>query len=138
VRRSRSVRHLLHGRHREHGDAHTPFGRRRGTGAGIWPLLVGPNIAKEYLMRGVAIDAREAEHGSWRRVFAASELLEQTMTCARNAARPPAGVRWTKLAVNKMILNQLNLNLEFGLASEIMAAHGARSLTELERRTKSS
>jgi enoyl-CoA hydratase/carnithine racemase len=122
------------------GDAHTPFGLPAGDGGQVmWPLLVGPNIAKEYLMRGVAIDAREAERiGLVNRVFPAAELLEQTLTCAREiAARPPAAVRWTKLAVNKMILNQLNLNLEFGLASEIMAAHGVRSLAELKQRPKS-
>ena len=49
------------------------------------------------------------------------------MTCAREiAARPPAGVRWTKLAVNKMILDQLNLTLDFGLATEMLAAQGAQ------------
>lgn len=121
------------------GDVHTKFGLPAGDGGQvIWPLLVGPNIAKEYLMRGVAIDAREAERiGLVNRVFARSELLEQAMTCAREiAARPLAGVRWTKLAVNKMVLHQLNLTLDFGLASEALAAQGAKSLTELAGRLK--
>ena len=121
------------------GDVHTQFGLPAGDGGQvIWPLLVGPNIAKEYLMRGTAIDAREAERiGLVNRVFPRSELLEQTLICAREiAARPPAGVRWTKLAVNKMILNQLNLTLDFGLASEMLAAQGAKSLSELGRRSK--
>ncbi len=123
------------------GDVHTQFGLPAGDGGQvIWPLLVGPNIAKEYLMRGISIDAREAERiGLVNRVFARSELLEQTMTCAREIAeRPPAAVRWTKLAVNKMILDQLNLTLDFGLASEVLAAQGATSLTELGRRSKNS
>jgi len=121
------------------GDVHTPYGLPAGDGGQvIWPLLVGPNIAKEYLMRGTAIDAREAERiGLVNRVFPKAELLEQTLVCAREiAARPPAGVRWTKLAVNKLILDQLNLTLDFGLASEVMAAHGAKSLIELARRAK--
>ncbi|HEY8156833.1 MAG TPA: enoyl-CoA hydratase/isomerase family protein [Myxococcota bacterium] len=123
------------------GDVHTQFGLPAGDGGQvIWPLLVGPNIAKEYLMRGIPIEAREAERiGLVNRVFGESELIEQTMTCAREiAARPPDGVRWTKLAVNKMILNQINLNLDFGLATEVLAAQGARSLTELGRRSKTS
>jgi len=123
------------------GDVHTQFGLPAGDGGQvIWPLLVGPNLAKEYLMRGVAIDAREAERiGLVNRVFPASELLEQTLSCAREiAARPPAGVRWTKLAVNKMILNQINLTLDFGLASEFLAAQGARSLGDLKRRSETS
>ena len=71
------------------GDVHTQFGLPAGDGGQvIWPLLVGPNIAKEYLMRGIAIDAREAERiGLVNRVFPASELLEQTLTCAREIAR---------------------------------------------------
>ena len=91
-------------------------------------------------MRGTAIDAREAERiGLVNRVFPKAKLLEETLACARDiAARPPAGVRWTKLAVNKMLISQLNLNLEFGLAAELLAAHGARSLGEIKRRSEGS
>lgn len=123
------------------GDVHTRWGLPAGDGGQVmWPLLVGPNLAKEYLMRGTPIDAREAERiGLVNRVFPAAELMEQTLACARDiAARPPAGVRWTKLAVNKMIVNQLNLNLEFGLAAEYLAAQGARSLTEVKERADES
>jgi enoyl-CoA hydratase len=123
------------------GDVHTQWGLPAGDGGQVmWPLLVGPNIAKEHLMRGTAIDAPEAERiGLVNRVFSASELMNETMACARDiAARPSAGVRWTKLAVNKMIVNQLNLNLEFGLAAEYLAARGATSLTDLKRRTEGS
>jgi enoyl-CoA hydratase len=123
------------------GDAHTQYGLPAGDGGQVmWPLLVGPNIAKEYLMRGTAIEAREAERiGLVNRVFAQAELLEQTLACARDiAARPPTGVRWTKLAVNKMVVNQLNLNLDFGLASEFLAAAGARTLSEVKQRSEGS
>ncbi len=118
------------------GDVHTPWGLPAGDGGQVmWPLLVGPNIAKEYLMRGSVIDAREAERIRLvNRVFAASDLMDEAMACARDiAARPLAGVRWTKLAVNKMIVNQLNLNLDFGLAAEYLAADGAANLSEMKR-----
>jgi enoyl-CoA hydratase/carnithine racemase len=123
------------------GDVHTRWGLPAGDGGQvIWPLLVGPNIAKEHLMRGSAIDAQEAERiGLVNRVFPAAELMEQSMACARDiAARPPMGVRWTKLAVNKMVLEQLNLTLEFGLATEFLAAQGARSLDDVKRRSEKS
>lgn len=123
------------------GDVHTQWGLPAGDGGQvIWPLLVGPNIAKEHLMRGTGIDAAEAERiGLVNRVFPSSELLEQTLACARDiAARPPMGVRWTKLAVNKMVVSQLNLNLEFGLAAELLAAHGAKSLADVKRRSEGS
>jgi enoyl-CoA hydratase len=121
------------------GDVHTQWGLPAGDGGQvIWPLLVGPNIAKEILMRGTVIDAREAERiGLVNRVFPRSELLEQTMACAREiAARPQAGVRWTKLAINKLLVNQLNLTLEFGLLAELLVGQGAGSLADVKRRSE--
>jgi enoyl-CoA hydratase/carnithine racemase len=123
------------------GDVHTQWGLPAGDGGQvIWPLLVGPNLAKEHLMRGTAIDAGEAERiGLVNRVFPAAALMEETFACARDiAARPKAGVRWTKLAVNKMLVAQLNLNLEFGLATEFLAGHGAKSLADVKRRSEGS
>jgi enoyl-CoA hydratase len=123
------------------GDVHTPWGLPAGDGGQVmWPLLVGPNIAKEHLMRGTPIDAREAERiGLVNRIFPASELMEQALACARDiAARPAAGVRWTKLAVNKMVVSQLNLNLELGLAAEYLAARGASSLEDVKQRADES
>lgn len=111
------------------GDSHTQVGLPAGDGGQvIWPLLVGPNVAKEYLMRGIPIEAREAERiGLVNRVFPDDELMEQAMVCARDiAARSPESVRLTKLAVNKMILQQINLNLDLGLASEMLAAQGLK------------
>jgi enoyl-CoA hydratase/carnithine racemase len=123
------------------GDVHTQWGLPAGDGGQvIWPLLVGPNLAKEILMRGTAIDAREAERiGLVNRVFPQAELLEQTLACARDiAARPPTGVRWTKLAVNKVLVNQLNLNLELGLMAEFLVGLGSSSLADVKRRQEGS
>ena len=33
-----------------------------------------------------------------------------------------AGVRWTKLAINKMLVDQMNLTLDFGLAADLILA----------------
>jgi enoyl-CoA hydratase/carnithine racemase len=123
------------------GDVHTQWGLPAGDGGQvIWPLLVGLNRAKEILMRGSVIDAREAERiGLVNRVFPHAELLEQTLACAREiASRPPTGVRWTKLAVNKMLVNQLNLNLEVGLMAEFLVGKGATSLSDVKRRAEES
>lgn len=123
------------------GDVHTVWGLPAGDGGQVmWPLLVGPNLAKEFLMRGSVLDAHEAERIRLvNRVFPRSELLEQTLACAREIAeRPPTGVRWTKLAVNKMVLNQLNLNLDFGLATEFLTAQGAKTLDDVKSRAEGS
>lgn len=123
------------------GDVHTQWGLPAGDGGQvIWPLLVGPNRAKEILMRGTSIDAPEAERiGLVNRVFPAADLFDEAMAFARDvASRPMAGVRWTKLAINKMVVDQLNLTLDFGLAAEHLAAHGAGSLQEVKRRAEES
>jgi enoyl-CoA hydratase/carnithine racemase len=123
------------------GDVHTQWGLPAGDGGQVaWPLLIGPNRAKEILMRGTVIEAREAERiGLVNAVFPRAELLERTMECAREiAARPQAAVRWTKLAVNKMVLNQMNLNLEFGLLAEFFVGRGATNLSDVKRREEGS
>jgi hypothetical protein len=37
-----------------------------------------------------------------------------------------------------MVVDQLNLNLEFGLAAEYLAAEGAKSLTDIKRQADES
>ena len=54
------------------------------------------------------------------------------------AARPPTGVRWTKLAINKVLVNQLNLNLELGLMAEFLVGYGSSSLADVKRRQEGS
>ncbi len=122
------------------GDTHVQFGLTAGDGGQvIWPLLVGPNIAKEYLMRGVPISAQEALRiGLVNRVLPADELMDHAMECAREiASRPRGAVRWTKMAVNKMILNQLNLTLDFGLATELLCGQEPDTRAQMESRKKS-
>lgn len=121
------------------GDTHVQFGLTAGDGGQvIWPLLIGPNLAKEYLMRGVPIPAQEAERiGLVNRVFPADELMKQTLDCAREIARLPRGsVRWTKAAVNKMLVNQMNLNLDFGLATELLCSQEPETRAQSEARRK--
>ena len=108
------------------GDAHVNVGLNAGDGAQvIWPLLIGPNRAKEYLMAGELITAQEADRvGLVNRVFPAGEVLERALEYARKLARgAPAAIRWTKLGINKVLHQHLNLSLEFGLAAEAMCGH---------------
>lgn len=123
------------------GDVHTQWGLPAGDGGQVvWPLLIGLNRAKELLMRGTVLDASEAWRiGLVNKVFPRDALLEETMACARDiAARPPTSVRWTKLAINKMLVHQMNLNLEFGLLSEFMVGQGSNSLGDVKRREEAS
>jgi enoyl-CoA hydratase len=105
------------------GDTHPAVGLTAGDGGqAIWPLLVGPHRAKEYLMAGELIPAAEADRiGLVNHVVPAAEVMPRALAYARKLADgAQCAIRWTKLAVNKMILQQLNLTLEFGLATEFM------------------
>jgi enoyl-CoA hydratase len=105
------------------GDTHPAVGLTAGDGGqAIWPLLVGPHRAKEYLMAGELIPASEADRiGLVNHVVPAAELMPRALAYARKLADGAAcAIRWSKLAINKLILQQLNLTLELGLATEFM------------------
>jgi enoyl-CoA hydratase/carnithine racemase len=106
------------------GDTHPAVALVAGDGGqAIWPLLVGPHRAKEYLMAGELISAAEAERiGLVNHVVPAAEVMPRALAYARKLADgAQCAIRWTKLAVNKLILQQLNLTLEVGLATELMS-----------------
>ena len=73
-------------------------------------------------MAGELIPASEADRiGLVNHVVPAAELMPRALAYARKLADgAQLAIRWTKLAVNKLILQQLNLTLELGLATEFM------------------
>jgi enoyl-CoA hydratase len=88
------------------GDPHVRVGLVAGDGGtGIWPLLVGPMLAKRYLLTGDRLDAAEAlQLGLASHVVPADRLHAEAMEfCHRLAARPPLAVRYTKAAVNAWV-----------------------------------
>lgn len=106
------------------GDTHVKTGLVAGDGgAVIWPLLVGPHRAKEYLMTGRLIDATTADRiGLVNRVVPPEQLLEEAMAVARELAHGPGlAIRWTKMAVNRVLLQNMNLALEMGMATQAMS-----------------
>lgn len=105
------------------GDSHVKVGLVAGDGgAVVWPLLVGPTRAKEFLMRGKLVDGREAHQlGLVNHVVAADAVMDTAMDLARELnGLPPLAVRWTKRSVNKWIKHQLNLILDASIAYEML------------------
>jgi enoyl-CoA hydratase len=105
------------------GDTHPAVGLTAGDGGQcIWPLLVGPHRAKEYLMAGELMPASEADRiGLVNHVVPAAELMPRAMAYARKLADgAQCAIRWSKLAINKHVLQSINLTLELGLATEFM------------------
>lgn len=105
------------------GDTHVRVGLVTGDGGSVmWPLLVGPQRAKEYLMRGKLLNGKKAEEiGLVNYAFPKEEVLGEALKIAREIAGQPIwAVRWSKAAVNKQLKAQVNLIGELSIAYESM------------------
>jgi len=122
------------------GDPHVRVGLVAGDGgAVIWPLAVGPARAKQYLLTGDPLPAAEAERlGLVNRVVPAADLDREAMAfAARLAAGAPLAVRYTKLAVNKLVKDALNVAFDASTALELVtfgSADHAEALAALRER----
>lgn len=124
------------------GDSHVKVGLVAGDGgAVVWPLLVGPARAKEFLMRGKLMSGTEAHAlGLVNHVVPTEQVMETAMSMARELnALPPLAVRWTKLSVNKWLKHQLNLILDASIAYEMLSInskdHHEAAKAFIEKRT---
>jgi enoyl-CoA hydratase len=102
-------------------DPHVRVGLVAGDGGAlVWPLLVGPARAKEFLMRASRIDSERAERiGLVNYVVEDAEVVTQAhgiaVELSRGAREAIAG---TKLAVNAGLLAQVDQGIGQSLALE--------------------
>lgn len=87
-------------------DPHVNVGLVAGDGGVfIWPLILGPVRAREFLMLGKSLSGEQAE--KWGLVNYAvdeDELDKTTMELAEKLANgPQLAIRWTKMAINQML-----------------------------------
>jgi enoyl-CoA hydratase len=104
-------------------DTHVALGAVAGDGgAVIWPLLIGPNRAKEFLMLGDSINGADAARiGLVNYAVPAEQVLPKARELAQRLADGPTwAIRWSKLAVNKWLKQQANLIMDAGLAYEAL------------------
>ena len=104
-------------------DTHVKVGVVAGDGgAVIWPLLIGPHRAKEFLMRGNFINGAEAGRiGMVNYAVPPEQVMAKARELAQELADGPTwAIRWSKLAVNKWLKEQANLIMDAGLAYEMM------------------
>ena len=109
-------------------------------GTVIWPLLVGINKAKEFLMRGTLLSGKEAERiGLVNHVAPRAEVLAKARAIALELANGPTwAIRWTKLSINQILKERVNLMLEASMALEQVtfatADHKEATLSFQEKR----
>ena len=104
-------------------DTHVALGAVAGDGgAVIWPLLIGPNRAKEYLMLGDSMTGADAARiGLVNYAVPNEQVLPKAREFAQRLADGPTwAIRWSKLAVNKWLKQQANLIMDTGLAYEAL------------------
>jgi enoyl-CoA hydratase len=109
-------------------DTHVKVGSPCGDGgAVIWPLLIGFSKAKEYLMRGTIMTGVEAERiGLVNYSVPKEEVLGKALEIARELAEGPAlAIRWTKLSVNKVLKERMNLVFDASYALGLLSTHTA-------------
>jgi enoyl-CoA hydratase len=105
------------------GDTHVKVGLVAGDGGPvIWPLVVGANRAKDYLMRGkVVLGAEAAREGIVGYAVPREQVLQEAMKIARELnALPPLAVRWTKVATNLTIKRQFDAVMDAAIAYEAL------------------
>lgn len=103
------------------GDTHVRVGMVAGDGGCvIWPLLIGVQKAKEYLMRGKLFSGAEAAQMNLVNYAEPREqVLDKAMEIARELVElPRQAVSWTKQSCNKVVKQQMNLILDTSIAYE--------------------
>jgi enoyl-CoA hydratase len=124
------------------GDPHVRVGIVAGDGGtAIWPLAVGPALAKQYLLTGDPVTAADAERmGLVNRALPDEEVHAAALAFAKRlAAGAPLAVRFTKLAVNKLIKDALNVSFDTATALEIVTFQSedhAEALAALREKRK--
>ena len=104
-------------------DPHVRVGIVAGDGGtAIWPLVLGPARAKQFLLTGDPVTAAEAlAMGLVNRVVAPAALEAEALAfAARLAEGAPLAVRYTKQAVNKLVKDALNTAFDTATALEIV------------------
>jgi enoyl-CoA hydratase/carnithine racemase len=106
------------------GDTHVRVGLVAGDGgAVIWPLLIGVNRAKDFIMRGKVVRGKEAtEIGITNYCAPAEQVMAEALKIAEDInSVPPLAARWTKISANLILKQQFALVMDACIAYECMS-----------------
>jgi len=123
-------------------DTHVNVGLVAGDGGAVlWPLLLPFGQAKYHLLTGDRITGADAARmGMIHKAVPADELFAEAEGIARRLADGATlALKWTKMAVNQVLRERMNLVLEIGLAMEgatfVSEDFAEASTAFLEKRT---
>lgn len=105
---------------------HFPNGLVPGDGAHVvWPLVLGMNRGRYFLLTGQKLPAREAQAlGVVNEVLSAERLLPRAWELAEQLIKqPPLTLRYARVALTQQIKRLMLDNLGYGLALEGLAAN---------------
>jgi enoyl-CoA hydratase/carnithine racemase len=105
--------------------AHFPQATVPGDGVHVWwPMLLGPNRGRQFLLTGEEIDAQEAKAlGFVAEVVPHDALISRAWDIARELARKPERtLRYTRIAFTQHIKRRMFDDLGYGLQLEGLAA----------------
>lgn len=122
-------------------DPHVKVGLVAGDGGPIiWPLLTSLCKAKEYLLTGNHCPAPEAERiGLINRVVPKESLMDEAWKLAKEFADGPTwAVSWTKICINKIVEERINLlfdaMVQYEFNSIILPDHSEAQKAFMEKR----
>lgn len=124
------------------GDSHVAVGLVAGDGGALlWPLMVGLNRAKQFLLSGEPMTGTEAAAMGLVNIAVPADALDATVAdwAERIARHSPVAVKGTKRALNSLVrqniqvLAELHLGLE--TLSHLSADHREAVLALRDKRT---
>ena len=91
-------------------------------GAVIWPLIMGPQKAKQYLLTCDDMSAVDAERfGLINKIVPLADLDKEVWDLAKRlACGPTMAIRFTKHAINRSIWHEMEYSWEFSDALQIL------------------
>lgn len=110
------------------GDPHVKMGYVAGDGGAIiWPQLIGYARAKEYLLTGDMLDAKEAERiGLISRAVPRDQLDAKVNAIAQKLVNGATkAIKWTKASINLPLRQLAHSMLDASLAYEALTNVGA-------------
>ena len=105
-------------------DKHIASGMACGDGGSVlWPLMMGPIKAKQYLLGLEDLTAADAERfGMVTKVVPLEDLDNEAWALAKKLATSPTmAIRFTKHAINRHIWHEMNYTWEFADALQILS-----------------